>query len=60
MLIIQNEKGITLKHLRIDHGKEFENISGFDFYEAYEISHEFSAPMTLQQNGVVERRNKTI
>lgn len=48
-----------LKH-RSDHDKEFENILFSDFCEAYGITHEFLTPKIPQQNGVVERKNKTI
>jgi len=46
--------------IRSDHGKEFENSVFADFYNKHGIAHEFSAPKTPQQNGVVERKNRTI
>ena len=58
--IIQNEKGYSISSVRSDHGKEFENL-GFDkFCNENGISHNFSAPRTPQQNGVVERKNRTL
>ena len=57
---VQNEKGFSIVALRSDHGKEFDNIQFMCFCEEYGINHNFSAPYTPQQNGVVERKNRTI
>ena len=46
--------------LRSDHGREFENSCFSDFCNAERIAHEFSAPITPQQNGIVERKNRTL
>ncbi|XP_062118771.1 uncharacterized protein LOC133832443 [Humulus lupulus] len=46
--------------IRSDHGKEFENTVYDEFCKSKGISHEFSAPKTPQQNGVVERKNRTL
>ncbi|XP_062118940.1 uncharacterized protein LOC133832644 [Humulus lupulus] len=43
-----------------DHGKEFENTVFSDFCDQLGIKHEFSAPKTPQQNGVFERKNRTL
>ena len=43
--------------MRSDHGTEFENS---DYYNEHGVEHNFSAPRTLQQNGVVERKNRTL
>jgi len=43
-----------------DHGGEFENESFETFCEKFGIVHEFSSPRTPQQNGVVERKNRTL
>ena len=42
--------------IRSDHGREFENSHFNKFCNKHGIRHDFSAPKTLQQNGVVERR----
>src|ERR1044072_8549059 len=55
---IQNEKSLTIASIRSDHGGEFQNASFEDFCGEYGISHNFSAPRTPQQNGVVERKNR--
>ncbi|PRQ45332.1 putative RNA-directed DNA polymerase [Rosa chinensis] len=46
--------------LRTDHGTEFENASFDEFCNDMGIKHEFSAPITPQQNGVVERKNRVL
>ena len=57
---IQNEKGVSIVSLRTDHGTEFQNANFLNFCEEHGISHNFSAPYTPQQNGVVERKNRTL
>jgi hypothetical protein len=56
----QNEFGLRIKKIRNDNGTEFKNsqIEGFLVEEG--IKHEFSSPYTPQQNGVVERKNRTL
>ena len=46
--------------IRSDYGREFENIDFENYCNEYGIDHNFSAPKTPQQNGVVERKNRTI
>ena len=57
---VQNEQGYLITTIKSDHGGEFEN-------DAFEIlcnengyKHNFSAPRTPQQNGVVERKNRIL
>ena len=57
---MQKEKDAEISKVRSDHGKEFENLEFKYFCEDYGITHQFSAPRTPQQNGVVERKNKTL
>lgn len=45
-----------MKRFRSDHGGEFESYKFLDWCTNLGIKHEFSAPKTLQQNGVVERK----
>ncbi|XP_062100438.1 uncharacterized protein LOC133806339 [Humulus lupulus] len=49
-----------IDRIRSDLGKAFENSVYDDFCKSYGITHEFSAPKTLEQNGVVERKNRTL
>jgi hypothetical protein len=46
--------------IRSDHGREFENSKFEEFCRSYGIKQEFSSPITPQQNGVVERKNRVI
>ncbi|XP_028957459.2 uncharacterized protein [Malus domestica] len=57
---IQNEKHDNIIRLRTDHGTEFENHFFSEFCDEHGIAHEFSAPITPQQNGVVERKNRVL
>jgi len=43
-----------------DHGGEFPNEKFSSFCEKYEIFHHFSAPRTPQQNGVAERKYRSL
>jgi transposase InsO family protein len=49
-----------MKKIRSDNGSEFKNLQVKEFLEEEGIKHEFSAPYTPQQNGVVERKNRTL
>jgi len=46
--------------LRDDHGTKFENFSFIDYCNEHGVEHNFSAPRTPQQNGVVERKNRNL
>ncbi|TLX67060.1 transposase family protein, partial [Labilibacter sediminis] len=61
-LIKKNETltGLKVKQLRSDHGTEFRNSTIEEFCESKGIGQNFSAPRTPQQNGVAERRNRTL
>jgi hypothetical protein len=56
----QNEFGLKIKKIRSDNGTEFKNSQIEGFLEEEGIKHEFSSPYTPQQNGVVERKNRTL
>ncbi|KAI3769208.1 hypothetical protein L6452_00308 [Arctium lappa] len=49
-----------VKFLRTDNGTEFKNKIIDEYLESVGISHQYSAARTPQQNGVVERRNRTL
>nr|KAJ0188771.1 hypothetical protein LSAT_V11C900489000 [Lactuca sativa] len=61
-LIRKNETltGLKVKQLRSDHGTEFRNSTLEEFCDHKGIGRNFSAPRTPQQNGVAERRNRTL
>jgi transposase InsO family protein len=56
----QNEFELKVKKIRSDNGSKFKNLQVEEFLEEEGIKHEFSAPYTPQQNGVVERKNRTL
>nr|GEX37688.1 hypothetical protein [Tanacetum cinerariifolium] len=51
---------VSVRRMRTDNGTEFVNHTLRDYYEEVGISHETSVARSLQQNGVVERRNRTL
>ena len=57
---VQNEKSCKIVRVRSDHGGEFENKDFEKLFDENGISHDFSCPRTPQQNGVVERKNRTL
>lgn len=57
--LVENELDYRIKCLRSDRGGEFTSNEFFDFCEEHGIRREFSTART-QQNGVVERMNKTV
>ncbi|KAH9750253.1 hypothetical protein KPL71_013814 [Citrus sinensis] len=57
---VQNEKCYSITCIRSDHGGEFENHAFENFCNDFGIEHQFSLPRTPQQNGVVERKNRSI
>jgi transposase InsO family protein len=56
----QNEFGLRIKKIRSNNGTEFKNSQIEGFLEDEGIKHEFSSPYTPQQNGVVQRKNRTL
>jgi len=56
----ENESDHKIKCLRSDRGGEFTSNEFFDFCEEHGIRREFSTARTPQQNGVVERMNRTV
>ncbi|KAI3770453.1 hypothetical protein L6452_01587 [Arctium lappa] len=49
-----------VKFLRTNNGTEFKNKIVDEYLESVGISHQYSAARPPQQNGVVERRNRTL
>jgi transposase InsO family protein len=56
----QNEFEVKIKKVRSDNRTEFRNTNIEEFLNEEGIKHEFSVPYTPQQNGVVERKNRTL
>jgi len=57
---LQNTCCSNIGAIRSDHGREFQNEKFIIFCNKLGISHNFSAPRTPQQNGVVERENRSL
>ena len=57
---VEKQKGLSIVSVRSDHGGEFENSRFQEFCETLGYTHNFSSPRTPQQNGVVERKNRTL
>nr|GEV82530.1 retrovirus-related Pol polyprotein from transposon TNT 1-94 [Tanacetum cinerariifolium] len=53
-------KEVLVRRIRTDNGTEFVNQTLRGYYEEVGISHETSVACSPQQNGVVERRNRTL
>ena len=58
--MIQTKLNRVICSIRSDHGTEFENSTLDKFLMENGTSHNFSAPRTPQQNGVVERKKRTL
>ncbi|WVZ89077.1 LOW QUALITY PROTEIN: hypothetical protein U9M48_035533 [Paspalum notatum var. saurae] len=56
----QNEFNTSIVKIRSDNGREFDNTNIEEYCDEVGIKHEFSATYTPQQNGVVERKNRTL
>ncbi|GJY77124.1 retrovirus-related pol polyprotein from transposon TNT 1-94 [Tanacetum coccineum] len=57
---IQVRLNATVPNVRTDNGTEYVNQTLREFYEDVGISHQTSVARTPQQNGVIERRNRTL
>jgi transposase InsO family protein len=56
----QNEFDLNIKRVRSDNGTEFKNTNIEQYLDEEGIGHELSVPYTPQQNGIVERKNRTL
>jgi transposase InsO family protein len=57
---VQNEFDAKVKKIRSDNGTEFKNTQVKDYLDEEGIKHEFLPPYTPQQNGVANRKNRTL
>jgi transposase InsO family protein len=57
---IHNEFKTTIKKVRSDNGSEFKNTRIDELCDSFGIRHQLSAMYTLQSNGLVERKNRTL
>ena len=59
-ILAEQETHTTLKNLRTDRGGEFISRDFQEFCEKHGVKRSLTAPYSPQQNGVVERRNRTL
>nr|GEX76323.1 putative ribonuclease H-like domain-containing protein [Tanacetum cinerariifolium] len=57
---LENQLSLKVKVIRSDNGTEFKNNELNQFCGIKGIKREFSVPRTPQQNGIAERKNKTL
>ncbi|KAJ9553019.1 hypothetical protein OSB04_017064 [Centaurea solstitialis] len=57
---VENKTNLRVKVIRSDNGTEFKNADLNSFCEEKGIERQYSAHRTPQQNGVAERRNRTL
>ncbi|KAK1620115.1 hypothetical protein QYE76_025632 [Lolium multiflorum] len=57
---VQRQHNLLIKAIRSDNGSEFKNYTLNDFLSDEGIRHQYSAAYTPQQNGVAERKNRTL
>ena len=57
---MDNQSGHHIKILRIDRGGEYVSNEFLNFCKTHGIKKQFIVQYTPQQNGVTERKNKTI
>jgi hypothetical protein len=57
---VQRQYGQDILMVRSDNGTEFKNYTLNDFLSDEGIHHQYSSPYTPQQNGVAERKNRTL
>ncbi|GJZ38268.1 retrovirus-related pol polyprotein from transposon TNT 1-94 [Tanacetum coccineum] len=58
--MVKNQNDVKVKQIRTDNGTEFKNTELESFCDEKGISQNFSSPYTPEQNGVAERKNKTL
>jgi transposase InsO family protein len=56
----ENKFDFKVKKIRSDNGSEFKNSKIEDYCDEKGIKHEFSSKYTPEQNGFVERKNRTL
>jgi transposase InsO family protein len=58
--MVENEMDSKIKCLRSDNGGEFTSKEFMDYCNSHGIKRQFFVARTPQQNGVVERKNRTV
>ncbi|GJX54141.1 retrovirus-related pol polyprotein from transposon TNT 1-94 [Tanacetum coccineum] len=58
--MVENLNNVKVKQIKTDNGTEFRNHELESFCDEKGISQNFSSPYTPEQNGVAERKNRTL
>jgi transposase InsO family protein len=58
--LAETECGLKLRAFRSDRGGEINSVAFKEYCDEHGIKHFTTTPYTLQQNSVVERRNRTV
>ncbi|KAK4382806.1 Retrovirus-related Pol polyprotein from transposon TNT 1-94 [Sesamum angolense] len=58
--LVENQSGRSIKVLRSDRGKEYNNSKFDKFYEEEGIEHQTTISYNPQQNGVSKRKNRIV
>jgi len=58
--MVESQSGSKIQFLRFDNGKEYTSAQFNLFCEEAGIEHQLTAPYTPEQNGVNERRNRSV
>ncbi|GKF94034.1 retrovirus-related pol polyprotein from transposon TNT 1-94 [Tanacetum coccineum] len=58
--MVENQNDVKVKQIRTDNGIEFRNHELESFCDEKGISQNFSSPYTPEQNGVAERKSRTL
>jgi transposase InsO family protein len=56
----RNEFDAKVKRIKSDNDTEFKNTQVEDYLDEEDMKHEFLAPYTPQQNGLAEKKNRTL
>lgn len=59
-VLVEKQSGLYIKTLRTDRGGEFVSHEFISFCEENGIQRELTTPYTPEQNGVAERKNRTV
>ena len=58
--LVQNQTSRTIKKVRNDNGEEYVSQEWDNFFDKNGIIHQKTIPYTPQQNGIAERKNRTL
>ena len=59
-ILVENQTGRKIRVLRTDNGSEYTSNEFLEYCSSKGIKKEHTVPPTLQQNGVAERKNRTL